>query len=198
MVESGHHLKKHPLTSTQQPFLPKGSLIARFMGPTWVHLGPTGPRWAPCWPHEPCYLGCCCHPCPSGYLISVRTRVRFLLHLQGIFKLAYQGVWFIFTGISKTYWSFNYLYAKYQQFSTIPWGCLRNHVSMVLNNTCDNIINKINTYSYEGFAAYVKKYIISSYSTECSTENCYVCGAWLLNMQSENYYMFMSSNVFPF
>ena len=25
--------------------------------PTWAHLGPTGPRWAPCWPHEPCYLG---------------------------------------------------------------------------------------------------------------------------------------------
>ena len=23
------------------------SLIARFMGPTWAHLGPTGPRWAP-------------------------------------------------------------------------------------------------------------------------------------------------------
>ena len=33
------------------------SQIARFMGPTWGHLGPTGPRWAPCWPHEPCYLG---------------------------------------------------------------------------------------------------------------------------------------------
>ena len=28
--------------------------IARFMGPTWAHLGPTGPRWAPCWPHERC------------------------------------------------------------------------------------------------------------------------------------------------
>ena len=27
------------------------------MGPTWGHLGPTGPRWAPCWPHEPCYQG---------------------------------------------------------------------------------------------------------------------------------------------
>ena len=30
------------------------------MGPTWgppgAHLGPPGPRWAPCWPHEPCYL----------------------------------------------------------------------------------------------------------------------------------------------
>ena len=23
-----------------------------------AYLGPTGPRWAPCWPHEPCYLGC--------------------------------------------------------------------------------------------------------------------------------------------
>ena len=32
-------------------------LIARFMGPTWGHLGPTGPRWDPCWLHEPCYLG---------------------------------------------------------------------------------------------------------------------------------------------
>ena len=21
-------------------------------------LGPTGPRWAPCWPHELCYMGC--------------------------------------------------------------------------------------------------------------------------------------------
>ena len=25
-----------------------------------VHLGPTGPKWAPCWPHEPCYLGYFC------------------------------------------------------------------------------------------------------------------------------------------
>ena len=53
-------------------------------------------------------------------------------------------------------------------------------------------------HSYEGFAAYVKKYIISSYSSECSIENCYVCGAWLLYMQSENCYVFMSSNAFPF
>ena len=36
----------------------KTSLIARFMGATWAHLGPTGPRWAPCWPHELCYLEC--------------------------------------------------------------------------------------------------------------------------------------------
>ena len=34
------------------------TLIARFMRPTrGAHLGPPGPRWAPCWPHDPCYLG---------------------------------------------------------------------------------------------------------------------------------------------
>ena len=26
-------------------------------GPYGAHLGPVGPRWAPCWPHEPCYQG---------------------------------------------------------------------------------------------------------------------------------------------
>ena len=31
--------------------------IARFMRPIRDHLGPTGPRWAPCWPHGPCYQG---------------------------------------------------------------------------------------------------------------------------------------------
>ena len=31
--------------------------IAKFMGPTWGHLGHVGPRWAPCWSHEPCYQG---------------------------------------------------------------------------------------------------------------------------------------------
>ena len=75
--------------------------------------------------------------------------------------------------------------------------CLRKHVSVVLSNTCDNIINKINKHSCEGFAAYVKKYIISSYSTECSNKNCYVCGAWLLNMQSENCYVLCLQMSFP-
>ena len=37
--------------------LPSLTLIARFMGQHGAHLGPTGPRWAPCWPHELCYLG---------------------------------------------------------------------------------------------------------------------------------------------
>ena len=35
----------------------KRTLLAGCMGPTWGHLGPSRPRWAPCWPHELCYLG---------------------------------------------------------------------------------------------------------------------------------------------
>ena len=31
--------------------------IAKFMGPTWAHLGAVGPKWAPLWPHKPCYQG---------------------------------------------------------------------------------------------------------------------------------------------
>ena len=38
----------HPLLSTQ---------IAISWGQHWAHLDPVGPRWAPCWPHEPCYQG---------------------------------------------------------------------------------------------------------------------------------------------
>ena len=31
--------------------------IAKFMGSTWGPPGSCRPRWAPCWPHEPCYQG---------------------------------------------------------------------------------------------------------------------------------------------
>ena len=38
-------------TANRQPWY-QGSL-----GQHGAHLGPVGPRWAPCWPNEPCYLG---------------------------------------------------------------------------------------------------------------------------------------------
>ena len=33
------------------------SQIASSWGQYGAHLGPVGPRWAPCWPHGPCYQG---------------------------------------------------------------------------------------------------------------------------------------------
>ena len=35
----------------------KYTLIGNSWGQHGAYPGPTGPRWVPCWPHEPCYLG---------------------------------------------------------------------------------------------------------------------------------------------
>ena len=35
-----------------------------------VHLGPVGSRWAPCWPHEPCYQGCSSIVSPNGWRLN--------------------------------------------------------------------------------------------------------------------------------
>ena len=34
------------------------SHITNSLGQHGAHLGPVGPRWAPCWPHKPCYQEC--------------------------------------------------------------------------------------------------------------------------------------------
>ena len=48
--------------------------IAKFMGPTWDPLGPVGPRWAPCWPHELCYQGW--HGSASNYATTKHNKVQ--------------------------------------------------------------------------------------------------------------------------
>ena len=40
------------LVANQYVLSPDSKIHWANMGPTWV-----GPRWAPCWPHEPCYQG---------------------------------------------------------------------------------------------------------------------------------------------
>ena len=56
-VYANKHFWYSRVDFTRNTCLPICSLIARFVGPTWTHLGPVGPRRAPCRPHEPCYLG---------------------------------------------------------------------------------------------------------------------------------------------
>ena len=43
----------HP-TATSHRWLPR---YQSSWGQHWAHLGPVGPRWAPCRPHESCYQG---------------------------------------------------------------------------------------------------------------------------------------------
>ena len=48
---------------------------ARFMGPTWGPSGAIGPRWAPCWPHEHCYLGNMCRCTGSSWVPKMACRL---------------------------------------------------------------------------------------------------------------------------
>ena len=43
--------------------------IAKFMGQDGAHLVPVGPRWAPYWPHEPCYHGIYLQPVYFGQIV---------------------------------------------------------------------------------------------------------------------------------
>ena len=42
-----------------------------------AHLGPVGPRWAPCWPHKPCYQGY-----SSDYKISHKIYIQLCFVLS--------------------------------------------------------------------------------------------------------------------
>ena len=54
-LHTGTHLEPHAADFIT--VLTEQVQIATFMGPQGAHLGPIGPRWAPCWPREPCYQG---------------------------------------------------------------------------------------------------------------------------------------------
>ena len=65
----GRFVDNHCFISTKLKWamLPGGL----YWGQYGAHLGPTGPRWAPCCPHEPCYLGTFfvwSHSCHSTHL----------------------------------------------------------------------------------------------------------------------------------
>ena len=50
-----------------------------------AHLGPVGPRWAPCWPHELCYQGVCdkckCYSTCTWLTFGSRTDAQ-IFHLS--------------------------------------------------------------------------------------------------------------------
>ena len=51
-----------------------------------AHLGPVGPRWAPCWPHEPCYHGCSLYT----YFLVLRPNAR---HKRERWSRTMQWIW---------------------------------------------------------------------------------------------------------
>ena len=56
--------------------------------------------------------------------------------------------------------------------------CIRSQLPLVLNDTPEVILNKINTHSIQGFSFFVKQYYLSKYTTQCHEIACYVCNNW--------------------
>ena len=52
---------------------------------------------------------------------------------------------------------------------------LRNYIPVLLRNTTDSIISKVNTHSLKGFSEYIKRVYIEKYQSFCTNRNCYVC-----------------------
>ena len=83
------HYDTRLVAELQKAATAKITLIASSWGQHGAHLGPTGPRWAPCWPREPCYLStyhchqwhslCSCHhwfKCTYLYLIRLSKNLN--------------------------------------------------------------------------------------------------------------------------
>ena len=56
-----------------------------------------------------------------------------------------------------------------------PEISLRHVTPKIVNATAPVILNKIYTHSFHGYTLFIKQYIIQSYETECTINNCYVC-----------------------
>ena len=94
------------------------SLIARFMGPTWAHLGRSGPRWALCWLYEPCYLGCKAKILQIRKTYLIQRNVQLYVHLENKYAV-------------NTSLRFNFMYLLYDiitimQCLVSPQGIWRN------------------------------------------------------------------------
>ncbi len=44
-----------------------------------------------------------------------------------------------------------------------------------LNNTTQNIVDKIYTHSMQGCSGYIKQNMLHSYQKHCTIPNCYIC-----------------------
>ena len=53
--------------------------------------------------------------------------------------------------------------------------CIRSQLPLLLNNSPDIILSKINTHSNQGFSFFIKRYYLSQYMTQCQERECFVC-----------------------
>ena len=55
--------------------------------------------------------------------------------------------------------------------------CIRYHMPFIIDNTPDVIKDKATTHSPKGFANYIKKYYLNTYTETCNIDYCYICNS---------------------
>ena len=56
----------------------------------------------------------------------------------------------------------------------LAFKCIRFQLPLLLYNTPDIILSKINTHSIQGFSFFIKRYYLSQYMTQCHEKECFV------------------------
>ena len=80
--------------------------------------------------------------------------------------------------------------------------CIRSDLPKVINETDKDIMDKIATHSYHGFAFYFKGVTIGKYKQNCQIQNCYACKShsnWKcskLFITTYHFFMFISNATF--
>ena len=57
----------------------------------------------------------------------------------------------------------------------MAYKCIRSQLPLLINNTPDIILSKIDTHSIQGFSFFIKQYYLSQYITQCQERGCFVC-----------------------
>ena len=53
--------------------------------------------------------------------------------------------------------------------------CIRSQLPLLLNDTSDIILSKINTHNIHDFSFFIKRYYVAQYSPQCHDRECFVC-----------------------
>ena len=133
-----------------------------------AYLGPKGPRWAPCWPHEPCYLGSSSDTLTLAYLFAKQSHAsRF--KVQNLVSVEY----FTMPIMAKITTPVNYKCNNIGHVASVyvRWK-LFNIVYRLQSNSVRTIISihlQANTQSYEKESSRTVSADIMSYMTDRHT-----------------------------
>ena len=154
------------------------------MGQYGALLGPVGPRWTPCWPHEPCYQGILAkyymHTDPAAILKIIRhiphqcSRL-YMKHQHGNLPNYFHN-FNLTTQVSHH----SYDTRSSEQIRTDMTRAesydnrIRAFLPKFINSTPANLVQKIATHSLQSFSN-IKRCILNEYTEICSAVNCDIC-----------------------